>query len=293
MEGSTGKAYREDFISAQDGLRLYFRDYGPKYGGATPVLCLAGLTRNSRDFQSVANRIATERRVICLDYRGRGRSEYDQDWRNYTPETYIQDIRHLLAGLGLGRVFVIGTSMGGLLAMGLGIAMPGALAGVVINDVGPDIDDDGLANIIKFLSTGAQGFASWEAAIGSLRSFFPNLPANDDEMWMKIARGTFREADDGTVIHDWDSALLKPLAAGSPPTNLWSMFRSLRRLPLVVVLGALSDILSAETLTAMAEAIPTLRAVTVPGVGHAPTLSETEVEEAIDDALATADRTQH
>lgn len=293
MDTQAGPSYRENFVSAQDGLRLYYRDYGPQYGGATAVLCLAGLTRNSRDFHGVAKYLASARRVVCLDYRGRGRSAYDQNWRNYTPETYIHDVRHLLAALGLGRVFVIGTSLGGLLAMGMGIAMPGALAGVAINDVGPDIDGDGLANIIKYLGTGEQRFADWPAAIDSLRSFFPNLPADNDEMWMKIARGTFREADDGTIIHDWDAGLLKPLTARAPPSDLWPMFRSLRRLPLVVVRGELSDILSAETLTAMSEAIPTLRAVTVPGVGHAPTLSEPQVVEAIDHALATADRARH
>ncbi len=293
MAPEAGKSYCDGFVSAQDGLQLYFRDYGPKYGGATPVLCLAGLTRNSRDFHAVAKHLAPTRRVISLDYRGRGRSDYDENRRNYTPEIYIQDIRHLLAALNLGRVFVIGTSLGGLLAMGMGIAMPGALAGVAINDVGPDIDGDGLANIIDFLNTCDQSFPSWAAAVDSLRSFFPNLPANDDEMWMKIARGTFRETDDGSIIHDWDSGLLKPLAASPPPSNLWPMFRSLRRLPLVVVRGALSDILSEQTLTAMSVAIPTLRAVTVAGVGHAPTLSEPEVEEAIGHALATADHARH
>ena len=138
--------FSERCYTSQDGLTLYFRDYGREHRVKTPVLCLAGLTRNSNDFSRLAEQLSSDRRVICPDYRGRGKSDYDSNWRNYTSFTYMNDIRHLLSSLNLCRVFVIGTSMGGLMAMGMGAAMPTTLAGALINDVGPVIE--------KSISTG-------------------------------------------------------------------------------------------------------------------------------------------
>ncbi len=131
---------RECRYTSGDGLRLFYRAYGPADSAALPVLCLPGLTRHSGDFAGLATRLAAAgRRVVCPDLRGRGRSEYARDWRTYDPAYYLDDIRALLALEQIGRAVIVGTSMGGLLAMAMGVAMPSVLAGIVINDVGPDI----------------------------------------------------------------------------------------------------------------------------------------------------------
>src|SRR5579883_2367118 len=137
-------SYRERHFRAQDDLELYYRDYGDPASPRLPALCLTGLTRNARDYEGLAERLSAERRVVSPDYRGRGRSQYDRDWRNYRPEVYLSDIRHLLIAANLERVVVIGTSLGGILAMALGVLQPAAVAAVVLNDVGPELGASGI-----------------------------------------------------------------------------------------------------------------------------------------------------
>ena len=281
--------FSERFYTSQDGLSLYFRDYGKEHRVKTPVLCLAGLTRNSNDFSRLAEQLSSDRRVICPDYRGRGKSDYDSNWRNYTSFTYMNDIRHLLSSLNLCRVFVIGTSMGGLMAMGMGAAMPTTLAGALINDVGPVIEKQGLDKILKYMQDGASGFDDWETAAAYLRERFPELPAETDEDWRWITCGTFEEGADGRIKHNWDYNLIRSILKETAEPELWSLFQTLKRTPLVVTRGGLSDILSASTLNAMVAVIPDLTAVTVDGVGHMPNLLEPECKEALDNALARAD----
>ena len=285
--------FSERCYTSQDGLTLYFRDYGREHRVKIPVLCLAGLTRNSNDFSRLAEQLSSDRRVICPDYRGRGKSDYDSNWRNYTSFTYMNDIRHLLSSLNLCRVFVIGTSMGGLMAMGMGAAMPTTLAGALINDVGPVIEKQGLDKILKYMQDGASGFDDWETAAAYLRERFPELPAETDEDWRWITRGTFEEGADGRIKHNWDYNLIRPILKETREPELWSLFQTLKRTPLVVTRGGLSDILSASTLDAMVAVIPELTAVTVDGVGHMPNLLEPECKDALDNALARADDAQH
>ena len=281
--------FSERFYTSQDGLSLYFRDYGKEHRVKTPVLCLAGLTRNSNDFSRLAEQLSSDRRVICPDYRGRGKSDYDSNWRNYTSFNYMNDIRHLLSSLNLCRVFVIGTSMGGLMAMAMGAAMPTTLAGALINDVGPVIEKQGLDKILKYMQDGASGFDDWETAAAYLRERFPELPAETDEDWRWITCGTFEEGADGRIKHNWDYNLIRSILKETAEPELWSLFQTLKRTPLVVTRGGLSDILSASTLNAMVAVIPELTAVTVDGVGHMPNLLEPECKEALDNALARAD----
>lgn len=283
-------AFSEHFYSAEDGLSLYFRDYGPRAAGTTPVICLPGLTRNCRDFHALAKSLAANRRVICPDIRGRGKSARDSDWRNYHPAVYVNDVRHLLAALNLHRVFVIGTSMGGIMAMAMGAVMPTTVAGALINDVGPDIDDKGLDDIIAYVHRADRVFANWREAADFMKSCFPEMPGMDDDAWVRAARRTAIERPDGTVVHDWDPAIAKPLESQRGAVDLWPLYRSLGRVPLVVVRGELSDILSAETLSAMRDALPHMVPVVVPGFGHAPTLSEPQVPEPLNDALLAADQ---
>ena len=282
-------AYRERWFSAQDGLNLFFRDYGSPLSPATPLLCLGGLARNSKDYDRLARRHCGHRRVICPDYRGRGRSSYDPQWRNYRPEVYLNDLAHLLAVCNLHRVLVCGTSMGGLLSMGLAIAKPTALAGVILNDIGPHLHHRGLTRILDYIGADHPQ-PDWDHAVAHLKSQFPHLGLGSDERWRAFAEQTFRQDDDGVLRYDWDQALAKPLlrSRGATP-DLWRLYGALGRRPLLVLRGELSDVLSEETVARMAELKPDLKSATVPGVGHTPMLDEPPAEQAIDDLIAEVD----
>ena len=281
-------SYTERTFTAQDGLDLYFRDYGDRRSKSTPVVCLAGLTRNSHDFHEQAERLSADRRVLCPDYRGRGRSAYDADWKRYQASTYLDDVRHLLAATGIHRAVFVGTSLGGLLTAGMAAAMPTVLAGAIINDVGPDLDPRGLAAIAAFMSNPLT-FDDWGAAVSHLRNTRPNLPANDDASWLDFTRGTFRHCDDGKLRYDWDPNLTKAFLGAAPPPDLWPLFQALKNIPVLAVRGALSDILSADTFVRMKEALPRMNAITIDGVGHMPGLNEPACRDAIDTLLATID----
>ncbi len=286
MVRTGNQGFRERAYTSQDGLSLYYRDYGDPLAASVPVLCLAGLTRNSKDFHGLALRLSRTRRVICPDYRGRGRSAYDPDWRRYQPRTYVDDVRHLLAVTNLHKVLVIGTSLGGILAAAMAVAVPSAIAGAVLNDVGPDIDADGLQRIVAYVRD-QQPQPDWEHAARHLKENLPDLGIRDDKGWLALARNTYREGEDGRVHVDWDPALVKPLLTGDGgATDLWPLFKALRRVPVLAVRGAKSDILSETTFERMAEALPGLARVTVTGVGHAPALVEPECQAAIDALLA-------
>lgn len=284
MTASAG--FRERYYSAQDGLSLYFRDYGDALSDRTPVLCLTGLTRNSRDFHEVALRLAARRRVLAPDYRGRGRSARDPDWRNYEPRVYLNDILHLLAIAGVERVVALGTSLGGLLAMGLAALQPTALAGVVLNDVGPDIAPGGLARILAYISEDRPQ-RDWTSAIEFLKAAMPNLSSVDDPVrWRRLAEGTFRLGPDGLLHFDWDVALARPLRLSNRIPDLWPLFRALRPIPTLALRGEISDVLHVDTFERMGRENPGLRRITVPGAGHAPGLDEPVSQEAIDEFLA-------
>jgi pimeloyl-ACP methyl ester carboxylesterase len=284
----TGSGYRERWLTAQDGLKLFFRDYQPPPGVtlATPVLCLPGVSRNSKDFARLAERLSKGRRVICPDYRGRGRSQYDSDWRHYHPPVYVDDIRHLLTALGVHRVHVIGTSLGGILAMVMAVAMPGAVASVVLNDIGAEVDMSGLARIIDYLKDDTP-LPDWDAVVERIRETFPDLPARSPEDWLTIARNTYKDKPGRGLVHDWDHAIVNQFAkALGGKISLWPLFKALENVPVLTVRGAKSNILSDKTLRRMADAMPSMAQVTVEDCGHPPSLSEANVLEAIDAHLA-------
>lgn len=285
----TSSAYREVWITSQDGLRLYYRDYGDPASKQTPVLCLAGVTRNSKDFAGLARYLsAAGRRVICPDYRGRGRSQYDPDPGNYVAPTYVDDIRHLLTATGVHKAHVIGTSMGGVLAMVMAAAMPGVLASVVLNDIGPEVGSDGAGGIIDYMKD-RQAFTDWDTVVAHIQAAFPNLPARSPEDWMAIARSTYRETNDGTLVPDWDHAIVNEFErALAGRATMWPLFKALGRVPVLTVRGALSTILTAETFDRMADVMPAMARVTVADCGHPCGLNEPEVLEAIDALLARA-----
>ncbi|MEE8271043.1 MAG: alpha/beta hydrolase [Alphaproteobacteria bacterium] len=278
--------YRDGFVSAQDGKRLYYRDYGPPHGAATTVLCLPGLARNSSDFDALASRLAADRRVVCPDYRGRGRSDYDRDWRHYAPPSVAYDIATMLTALGIERAVAVGTSLGGLLAMGLAVSRPTVLRGAVLNDVGPDLPAGGLRRVRDYIARD-RPLPDWPAAVATLQRMMPtvSVPEPAEDGWLTLAKGTWRESEDGLLRYDFDARLAKTLDRDGAAPDLWPLFRALARVPLVAVRGAVSDILTAETFARMAETAADLTPVTVDGVGHTPNLQEPECREAIDALL--------
>ncbi len=279
--------YAERTFTSQDDLALYYREYGDATLAKTPLLCLAGLTRNSKDFHAFAMRHARARRVLAPDYRGRGRSAYDPDWRNYRPQVYIRDIIHLLAASDAHRVIVVGTSLGGLLAMALALAQPSALAAVVLHDVGPEVDAAGLARIKGYAGTDVP-MPDWAAATARLKELFGAAwPGLTEERWHELTRAHFREDDEGLPLLDYDPDLGRALAREtSGSTDLWPLFRALAGVPTLVIRGALSDILSEATEVKMAALKPDLERLTVANRGHVPLLDEPECATAIDDFIS-------
>jgi pimeloyl-ACP methyl ester carboxylesterase len=277
--------FQPRWFRSQDDLLLYGRDYGDGAPGL-PLLCLGGLTRNSKDFHDLALRHAPRRRVVAPDYRGRGLSSRDPDWRNYRPETYVGDVLDFLTVLGIERAAVVGTSMGGLLAMGLAALRPTLVAGVIINDIGPEVAGEGYRRILDYIATD-RAQPDWPAAIAALSDMFPSLALPTPAKWRRMAEATYRRADDGLLHYDWDPALARGLAADSRNLpDLWAYYRGLGSRPVLALRGTLSDVLSKATFERMATEKPDLVRVEVAGAGHVPSLDEPEAEKAIDEFLA-------
>ncbi len=272
--------FNEHTYTAQDGLQLYFRTYGTPHSQRLPVLCLPGLTRNSEDFHCLATRLRESHYVICPDYRGRGKSAYDTDFRNYQPRTYLDDIRHLLVVTATHRVIVIGTSMGGLLTMGLGAIMPSILAGVILNDIGPGIGSE-LDGILAYAGTD-RPVPDWQTAAREFRRALPRASFQTEDDMERAVRGTWRQGADGMLHVDWDIRLVQPLLSDAPLPDLWRLFRCLRRVPVLALRGEISDILDRENFQRMAAEHNGLVRVEVKRTGHAPSLNEPEAVHAID-----------
>ncbi|MFT5485754.1 MAG: pimeloyl-ACP methyl ester carboxylesterase [Paracoccaceae bacterium] len=280
--------YIERRITSFDNLSLYARDYGDPLDTRAPLFCLGGLTRNCKDFESLAERYSADgRRVICPDYRGRGQSDYDSDWRNYDPRIYIRDIQNLLSALNLHHVVVVGTSLGGILGMGMAVAMPGALAAVVMNDIGPKVETGGLDFIINYIKED-RPHDDWDSAVATIKTMLPNLTFQDEGIWLKMAQNTFRERTDGRLYFDWDVNIVKPMLVSSYAIpDMWPLFRALKNVPTLVLRGAESDILSRETFSQMQEVKPDMIAVEIPRAGHVPTMAEPESRAALEAFLGS------
>jgi pimeloyl-ACP methyl ester carboxylesterase len=285
----SGATWRDARFRSPDGLVLYARDYGPLEGGPSPVLCLAGLTRNSKDAHLVAERIGASRRVIAPDYRGRGRSAYAADWSSYRVEVELADAVVLLDMLGLDKVVVIGTSRGGLIAMLMAALHRDRLAGVLLNDVGPALEPAGLLRISRYLGKPLR-FTTWRGAVAALKRTNPGLESLSDAEWLAFARRVFRD-EGGRPVLDYDRNLRRAfprprqIAAAAIAPN-WELFASLDGLPLAALRGEHSDLLGPATLARMVELVDGLDAVTVKDRGHAPFLDEPESLGAIGRLLA-------
>jgi pimeloyl-ACP methyl ester carboxylesterase len=279
---------REVHVTAFDGLKLFVRDWGPDEGNLLPVVCLPGLTRNSLDFEDLARALsASGRRVICPDFRGRGRSAYDQNWQaNYAPPTYARDVLDTMAALGVHHAAFIGTSLGGIVTMLIAAGRPTSVAAAVLNDIGPRIEPAGIARIAAYAGK-QEEVSDWPAAVAQLKAANAGaLPSLDDDGWMRFARRQFVETPGGRLRPNYDSRIGDAMRAGGPPVDLKALFLALGDIPTLVVRGALSDILSDEGVVEMRAAKPDLSSVTMPGLGHAPLLDEPAAREAIEGFLA-------
>jgi len=278
--------FEDCFWESRDGLRLHYRDY-PGNAARPPVLCLPGLTRNARDFADLAARLAGDWRVICADMRGRGDSAYAKDSASYNPLQYVEDVEALLEQAGIARFVVIGTSLGGLMAMLLAARLPGRVAGALLNDIGPEVEPDGLARIREYVGQG-RSYPTWMHAARALEELQgPGFPAFGVEDWLAVAKRVMTLGQNGRIVFDYDMKIAEPFnAAPAPEVDLWPAFAALAASPLAVVRGGKSDLLSAQTLARMGAAAPSAELVTVAGVGHAPTLCEPAAAGAIDRLLA-------
>lgn len=282
-------SYQDRSWTSSDGLTLHYRDYpGPDGYSGPPILCMHGLTRNSRDFADLAEHLATRRRVIVPEMRGRGLSDYAPDSETYNPLTYVADVEKLLAEEGIDRFISIGTSMGGLMTMLLAQATPGRIVAAVLNDIGPEINPAGVERISGYVGQG-RSYPTWLHAARSLcKVHGAAFPDYDLEQWLEMARRTLVVCQNGRISYDYDMAIAEPFSkpGNAAPPNLWLSFEALRDVPMVLVRGELSDLLTPETVRQMGVRNPAMRTVTVPRVGHAPTLDEPEARKAIDTLLA-------
>jgi len=277
--------WSDGYWESSDGLRLHYRDYA---GDASrpPVICIPGLTRNARDFEGVARRLAGAWRVICVDLRGRGESGYARDPMSYVPPTYLQDMETLVRALALRRFVLIGTSLGGLITMLMAAADATRIAGALINDIGPDIERRGLDHIRSYVGK-PQNWPTWLHAARALAEHQGDrYPDWDLDQWLVYAKRVCKLTPPGRVVFDYDMRLAEPFKLPAHTDfDLWPAFRALAPVPTALVHGELSDLLSAATVAKMRRALPDLAVSNVPRVGHAPTLDEPESIAAIDALL--------
>lgn len=282
-----GTTWQDRYFASADGLRLYYRDYPAGEPGRLPVMCLPGLTRNCRDFEVVAARLQRTRRLLNPDLRGRGRSQYDPNWSNYHPGTYVGDLARLLEDAGIDKVILLGTSLGGILSMLIAATLPQVPAGVILNDVGPEVAPEGLQRIAQYVGRHTP-VGSWEEAVAQARATYGlALPDLSDPEWWALARRSYSEVD-GRPRLDMDPMIgeaVRAAPAGAAP-DLWPLFGALRPIPTLAIRGGLSDVLSPATFDRMAREKPDLERLTVEHRGHPPLLDEPECVTAMDAFLS-------
>jgi pimeloyl-ACP methyl ester carboxylesterase len=280
--------FTEHFLTTPDGLRLHYRDY-PGPAGRTPVICIPGVQTTLRFFDFIAARIGQTRRVLSIDLRGRGRSDYDPDTRNYSVKREIADVFELYRQAGIKEAVLLGSSRGGYVAMGMG-TVPGPVAGLILNDAGPQIEARGFDRVVNILG-GTYVFSDWDSAAAALKAehnhAFPDLP---EQKWHDWAHHAFRE-ENGKVVLDFDPryGLSVHSATSDRPrgvgATMWPIFESIPPMPILVLRGEFSDLLAEATVARMKATNPGVIGVTVKGRGHRPFLDEPESVAAIDSFL--------
>jgi pimeloyl-ACP methyl ester carboxylesterase len=282
-----GTGHEDRYMVVRDGLRLHYRDY-PGAEGRPPLLCLHGLTRNSRDFADLAERYSPRFRVLALDFRGRGSSDYDPLPMRYNPLTYASDVLELLDSNGIDQAVFVGTSLGGLVTMTMAAMAPQRIAATILNDVGPHVDAAGIDRILSYVGKDRR-FKSWdEAADAIAANYGASFDLYTHEDWVKMAKRNCRE-EKGEIRFDYDMAIAEPFKASgpTPKVDMWPLFQALARKPLLVVRGAKSDLLTAATVARMQEVASDAKFALVEAVGHAPELNEPEAVVAIDAFLSS------
>lgn len=281
--------YNDGYWWSPDGLRLHYRDYAGGGDGRPPLLCLPGLTRNARDFEPLAARLAGEWRLICPDMRGRAESAYAKDAMTYVPLTYMQDISRLLADLAITRFVAVGTSLGGIITMLMAATHREWLAGALLNDVGPALEEEGLARIRTYVGVN-QSHPTWVHAARALADANGDVyPGYDLQAWLAMAKRLYRLNSGGRIVLDYDMKVAEPIRAMGTEAgvDMWPVMKAFSGMPTLLLRGERSDLLGTATAQRMAAEIgPGAELVTVPGVGHAPVLDEPESVAAIDRLLA-------
>ena len=296
LASSTNDPSYSTFVTAPDGLRLHVRCYGRASAAGIPVVCLPGLARTAADFDALATELSRDgphpRRVIALDYRGRGLSQYDPDPANYSLPVELADVLAVVTALEAFPAVFIGTSRGGILTMLLAAVRPSAIAGAVLNDIGPVIEPQGLMRIKSYVGKLPQPRTFEEGAEILRRLFHSQFPRLGPDDWLAAAQRGFKE-ENGRLVTTYDPKLATAMAAinlEQPMPALWKEFDALTHVPLMVIRGANSDILSAPTVTQMKARHPTLETFEVPDQGHAPLLAEADTISLIARFVAACDR---
>lgn len=275
------KAWSDGYWTSRDGLKLHYRDYeGPP--GRPPILCLHGLTRNARDFESLAELHAGQWRVISVNFRGRALSDRDPDPSRYAPPVYAADILQLLDELAIDQAVFVGTSLGGLVTMIVAAFAPQRIAAAVLNDVGPELDQAGLDRIRGYVGKEAL-FRGWDEAADAFQGKFGHVhPRYGRPDWMRYAKRVCRETERGVEL-DYDMAIANAFSdvGAEPVVDAWPLLRALAGRPVLILRGESSDLLSPDVAGKMRDSIPGAELVTVPGVGHAPDFEEPETIEAV------------
>jgi pimeloyl-ACP methyl ester carboxylesterase len=279
-------AYENRYWWSKDEVRLHYRDYGGRED-RPPILCIPGLTRNARDFEDIAARLAGDWRVIAVELRGRGDSGYAKDPMSYVPLTYVQDVEALLSELGIERYIAFGTSLGGIVTMLLASTGREKLAGVLLNDVGPEIEPAGLGRIRSYVGK-ANTWPTWmHAARGVQEGNADVYPRYGVEDWLAMAKRLYRLNSSGRIVLDYDMKIAEPfrVPGNEAGPDMWRALDALKTVPVLILRGARSDVLSAATAEKMMRRLDRAELVTVPDVGHTPLLTEPEAAAAIDRLL--------
>ncbi|MEP4892758.1 alpha/beta hydrolase [Parasphingorhabdus sp.] len=268
------KSYEDCYWESEDGLKLHYRDY-PANNSKTPIICIPGLTRNARDFAHLGPWLDGGHHIIMVNLRGRGESEYAKDSASYNPKTYVQDIIRLMDSIEMEKAIFFGTSLGGIITMILASMHQDRVAGALLNDIGPEIDQKGLDRIAEYVGQG-RSFDTWAHAARDIAAesseIFPDYSLTE---WIRFAKKLYRMNSSGRIKLDYDMKISEPFERkGGGADAMWKAMKSLQDIPTLIVRGALSDLFSAATAEKMLSSLNAGELVTIPRVGHAPTLEE-------------------
>lgn len=274
--------YKDYWYHSRDGLRLYAREYGSHHHNC--IICIPGLTRSSADFARLSSILAAQYRVLAVDLRGRGRSQYDPTPANYQPAVYADDILTLLDSQQLDQVQLIGTSLGGLTSLLLCASSPSRIRSAVINDIGPQLNPAGIARITAYVSAPQIPAKNWQEAVARTREIQQReYPLFNDQDWLDFTRNLYREDQLGRPVLNYDPNIAQPLQTAHPaaPSDLWSVFEAASTTPMLLLRGELSDLLSRDCVGKMQDRKPDLQVLEIADTGHAPLLTEPPAQAAI------------